>query len=135
MRKVLVLLLSLLISSQAYAVEKSKVQIQASIDDETSTLSNTGLITKYFNTGARQQQSVSLTASAFTGITIPTGAKAILIDVISADGIKLKGVTGDTGISLDSTVPVLLPISGDGSATIGIQNMETSAQTIRVFFF
>ena len=122
-------------ANTAYATDYSKIEVRGSVNDETSTVQDTGAITKYFASYNRQSSLVTLTASGFTNISIPTNSKAVLIDVISADGIKLKGVTGDTGISLDATCPVLLPLSTDGTTTIGIQNMEASAQTIRVMFF
>ena len=133
-RLIVFLIFGLSLINIAYA-ENSKIEIRGSIDDSESTLQDSGLITKYFTTGARQSQSVSLTGNSFTNIVIPTGAKAILIDVVSSDGIKIKGVTGDTGISLDSTVPVMLGISSDGSATLGFQNMQSTAETVRVYFF
>lgn len=134
MKKILILAF-LLISSVTYAAESSKVEVRATIDDGTSVLQDTGAITKYFTSGARQQQSVSLTASAYTTLSVPSGAKGIFVDVGSVDGIKLKGLTGDQGISLDSTIPVMLPLSTDGTVTIGFQNMEASAQTIKVYWF
>lgn len=134
MKKFISFIIASLLTVSAYA-DNSKVEIKATADDGQDVLQSTGLITKYFTSGTIQQQYVTLTASAFTNISIPSGAKAMLIDVISADGIKLKGVTGDTGISLDSTVPVLLPITQDGTATIGIQNLETASQRIKVYFF
>lgn len=115
--------------------DNSKLEVRGSVNDGTTTLQDSGLITKYFTTGVRQQQTLSLTASAFTTVTIPTGAKALLVDVGSVTGIKLKGVTGDAGISLDSTVPMLLPISQDGSATIGFQNMNSSAKSVTAYWF
>ena len=137
--KIFYLILITIISSFCYfssaSADNSKVEVRGSVDDGTTTLETTGLITKYFTSGARQQQQISLTASAFTAITVPSGARAVIIDMLSADGIKLKGLTGDQGISLDSVVPIVLPLSGDGTVTIGIQNLETTAQTIRVFWF
>ena len=133
-RLIVFLIFGLSLINIAYA-ENSKIEIRGSIDDSESTLQDSGLITKYFTTGARQSQSVSLGASGFTAITVPSGSKAILVDVLTADGIKIKGVTGDQGISLDQTCPALLPLSTDGTVSIGFQNMETAAQNIRVYFF
>lgn len=124
----------LLISAPAFATEYSKVELRASVNDETATLQDTGTISKYFVRGARQQQAVSLTASAFTALTVPTGAKAMLVETTSLDGVKLKGVTGDTGISVDSTTPILVPVSDDNT-TIGFQNMNSTASQIRVYWF
>ena len=131
--KKLIAILAIFLASTAYA-ENSKIEVRGSVDDGTNTYMSSGLITKYFASGARQQQAVTLTASAFTTISIPVGSRAILIDMLSADGLKLKGLTGDQGISIDATCPVLLPISSDGTTTVGIQNLETSSQRINVFF-
>lgn len=134
MKKIILVILGLVLTFSAHA-DNSKIEVRGSVDDGTTTISDTGLITKYFGTGAQQQQTISLTASTFTNISVPSGAKAVLINVLSADGIKLKGITGDEGISLDSACPVLMPLSTDGTVTLGIQNMETSAQTIKVYFY
>ena len=133
--KKLIFIALLLFSTNVYAADSSKIEVRGSVDDGSTTVLDSGVITKYFGSGTRQQQSVSLTASAFTTISVPTGTKGVLIDVLTADGIKLKGVTADTGISLDSTFPVLIPLSTDGTATLGIQNMETAVQQIKLFWF
>ena len=118
-----------------HAADTSKVEVRGSVDDGTSEVQDTGLIVKLFATGARQQQFVSLAADSFTNVTVPTDAKAVLIDVMTSDGIKLKGVSADTGISLDSTCPVLLPLSRDGTVTIGFLNMEDEKHPIRLYWF
>lgn len=129
------LLLAILISTNAWATDYSKVEVRASITDETSNNTDSSMITKYFANGARQVQTVSCTASAFTNISVPSGAKAVLIDVGTSTDLALKGVTADTGISLDSTCPVLLPISDDpATTTLGILNRSGSAKTVKVFW-
>ena len=136
MKKFLVLVM-ILVSIPCYA-ENSKIEVRGSIDDGEDVISSTGLLTSYFSSGNVQQQTISLDSNTtFTNIVIPLGAKAILIDVMSSDGIKLKGASADVGISLDRTTPVLLPISRDGSVTttIGIQNLENNSNKIRVFFY
>ena len=107
-----------------------------SISDGSETVLSSGIIIRSFTAGARQQQTVSIAATSFQAITIPTGAKAILIDTAGSSDLKLKGVTGDVGISLDSTCPVLLPLSDDtATMTLGIQNPASSADSVIVYFF
>lgn len=123
------------ITSHCYA-DNSKIEVRGSIDDGETTLQDTGLIVKYFTSGARQQQTVTLTGSAFTNIAIPASSDAVLIDIGTNTGLKLKGVTGDTGISLDSACPILLPISADdASTTFGILNLTSTSKQVKVYFF
>lgn len=123
------------ISSQCYASNLSKVETRISVNNGTTDVLSTGLITKYFATGATQEQTISLPATTFTALTIPSGAKGIFIDVGSSTNMILKGVTGDKGISLDATCPVLCPLSLDGSSTVGINNLSSSAQSVTVYYF
>jgi len=135
MKKISMVMASVLLSTYAYA-DNSKIELRGVVDDGNETVMSSGLITKYFTSGVRQQQTVSCTAGAFTSITVPSGAKAILIDVGTSTDLALKGVTGDTGISLDSTCPVLLPISDDpATTTLGLLNRSGSAKTAKVYFF
>jgi len=122
--------------TNSYATDYSKIEVRGQVTDETTTNLDSGNITKYFATGSRQMQTVSLTASAFNNLTVPSGAKAVLIDVGTSHSLKLKGVTGDTGVSLDTACPVLLPISDDpATTTLGILNSHGSAQSVKVFWF
>lgn len=79
-----------------------------------------------------KRETVGLTA-AFTSLSPPTGAAAVMIRVISgAVTLTLKGPTGDTGVVLQSgtlgTIPVLLPLGttpsigilSDGVATVEV---------------
>lgn len=127
-------LVMMLVAVPCFA-DNSKIEVRGTADDGEDVTSSSGLITKYFPSGNVQQNTVSLTASAFTAISVPSGAKAVLIDVMSTDGIKLKGLTGDQGISLDDSTPVLLGLSTDGTVTMGFQNMEPSNQQIKLFWF
>ncbi len=85
--------------------------------------------------GALKRESVSLTASAFTALSPPTGATAVLIELpTSAVSLTLKGATGDTGIALTPAsaalgLPVLLPLS---SSAVGILNGGSSAVVVTV---
>lgn len=78
-----------------------------------------------------KRETVSLTGSStFTALTVPSGAKAVLILVGTNASLTLKGVTGDTGIALTPSsnaagYPVLLPLGT--SPSIGILNAGTTA--------
>lgn len=113
--------------------ENSKVEVRGTVDDGDEVVSSSGLITKYFSTGVVQVQTLSIDGNTHTTITVPSGAKAVLIDVISSDGLQLKGVSTDRGISLDDTTPVLLPLSTD--STIVINSLEANGNRIRLFWF
>ena len=134
--KKLIVLVMLLVNTQVYA-ENSKIEVRGTVDDGEDIILSTGLITKYFASGAIQTSILSLDSnSAFTAATIPLGAKAVLIDVMSSDGIALKGVSADVGISLDDTCPILLPLTGDSTTlTFGFQNRESNSNRVRLFFF
>lgn len=134
MRKLLALLI--LVSTPAFAGDYSKIEIRGSVNDESTTNQDTGLITKFFSNGARQINKVSLDGSTFTNITVPSGAKAVIIDVGTYRHLKLKGVTGDTGISLDSNCPVVMPISSDRSTTtLGILNNASTSAEVKIYWF
>jgi len=84
-----------------------------------------------------QRQPISLTASAFTSITVPSGVNAVMLVLGAAFNLVLKGITGDTGINLVPTtnplgIDVFLPLGA--SPSLGILNNHTSAQTIEVIF-
>lgn len=130
------LILAMLIATPAYATDQSKIEVRGSINDEQSDLMDTGLIVKTFSSGAVQMNKVSVDAASTASVTVPSGAKAILIDVGTYKNLVLKGVSGDTGISLDSTTPVLLPISSDGNTTVVIRNKSSNqGASLRVYFF
>jgi hypothetical protein len=82
-------------------------------------------------------RAVSLTGSAFTALTVPTGAKAVRIWLpATAVSLTLKGVTGDTGIAITPSsnflgLPVTLPLGS--SPSIGILN-GGSTLSVRVQF-
>lgn len=115
-----------------YASDNSQIELKGTADDGTDQLMSTGLLVKRFPSGTIQQQYISLDGNTTTILTVPTGAKAVLIDMISTDGVQLKGASGDVGISLDSTTPVLLPISSD--STIVIDSLEANGNRIRVYW-
>lgn len=69
---------------------------------------------------------VSLTGSAFTALTVPSGSKAVVIYLpATAVSLTLKGITGDSGIAITPAsnalgLPVVLPLGS--SPSIGITN-------------
>lgn len=89
--------------------------------------------------GSGTRQRVTLTASTFTALTVPTGAQfmaVILNPGTPLTALTLKGVTGDTAIPLmPSTNPagfdLLIPIN---TTVIGILNSSLSNQTCDVIF-
>ena len=137
MRKLL-LLLGILIATPAFATDTAKVEVRASINDGTATVEDSGLVTKTFTAGVRQQQTLSLSAGANT-ISVPANSKGVMFDVGSVRSLHLKGVTGDRGLSLDSACPVVLPLSYDTAGvstnTMIISNDNASAQQILAYWF
>jgi hypothetical protein len=84
-----------------------------------------------------KRETVTLTASAFTALSPPSGAKAVALILGTATGLTLKGVTGDTGVALvPSTNPLgidaILPLGTTPS--LGITSSNTSSQTIEVLW-
>lgn len=84
-----------------------------------------------------QRQTISLTGSAFTSLTVPSGSKLVMLFLDGAISLVLKGITGDSGITLaPSTNPIgvdaLIPLGA--SPTIGILNNSTSTQVIEICF-
>lgn len=81
---------------------------------------------------------VSLTLSASTTVAVPSGSVAVWINLNSASGITLKGVAGDTGITIAPTsnpltaFPVILPL---GTQTnLVFTSTSASNQVIEVIF-
>ena len=135
MKKLLIFLILMAVTVSAGATDRSKIELRGSGNDEQTTLMDTGLIVKTFNSSVRQSNKVSLDASSTTSITVPTGAKVVLIDVGSYEGLHISGESGDKGISLDDTVPLLMPLSADGNTTIVISNDIGSSATIILYWF
>lgn len=79
---------------------------------------------------------VSLAAATFQALSPPTGSAGVLMKLISgAVTITLKGVTGDTGIVLQSgtlsTVGVLLPLG----TTPSIGLLASGTATVQCIWF
>jgi hypothetical protein len=82
-------------------------------------------------------EQVTVTASTFTALSPPTGAKAYYIDLGEAVGITLKGVTGDTGVKVTpASTPVGIPAFGPlgSSPSIGLASSHASNQTVTVYW-
>lgn len=85
-----------------------------------------------------KRETVSLTNAAFTALTVPAGAKGILLMCDASVGpMTLKGVTGDTGIVILTAVapgvPIMLPLGTTPS--IGILNSNAAAQSVDIIWF
>lgn len=82
-------------------------------------------------------QSVSLTGSAYTPITVPTGAKFMAIILGLATSLTYKGNTADVGVPI---TPATNPTGLDfftplaGSPTPGILNGLSTAQVVEIIF-
>lgn len=92
-------------------------------------------IATFSKNGKRDE--VSLAGGAFTALTVPTGAKGVLILCQDLTGpMTLKGVTGDTGIvtllATAPSVPILVPLGTTPS--IGILNSGATV-TVDVIWF
>lgn len=81
-----------------------------------------------------KREIITLTASVFNALTVPTGAKGVWIDPKTATTLTVKGVTGDTGIvsvpTTANSLPIFLPLGT--SPSIGILNNVASEQVVEV---
>lgn len=83
-------------------------------------------------------ETVTVTASTFTALSPPSGAKGYFIDLGEAVGLTLKGVTGDTGLKTTPTsAPVGIPLMGPLGATpsMGFASSNASDQVVTIFWF
>lgn len=90
-----------------------------------------------FSSSVLKQETISINASTFQALTIPTGAKLLVIDVGTAISLTAKGVTGDTGVKIAPTsnplgIPAILPLGT--SPQIGILNGDTNAVSINLIW-
>ena len=81
-----------------------------------------------------KREIVSLTGSAFTALTVPAGAKAVLIvPEAAAVSLTLKGLTADTGTTI---APASNAINGPtflflgATPSIGIANGNATARNV-----
>lgn len=56
-------------------------------------------------------------ASGFNNITAPSGAVGVVITNIAGGTLTVKGITGDTGRQLSSTIPNVLPAAASQGLT------------------
>ena len=95
---------------------------------ETATFAPASLLPK--------REKVTLTLSAFTALSPPSGAKALMILLpTTVINLTLKSITGDGGTTIvpatnTSGVPLLLPLGS--SPNIGILNNHTSNQIVDI---
>ncbi len=117
------------------------VKLSLVVEDATGVLLDRDLLPVKFAPGAGlagQLQSVTLTGSTFTALTVPTGAKAVLMELpTTAVSLVIKGVTGDTGVTLTPAtnfpgIPLLLPLGA--SPSIGLLNNSSTAVTVNMVF-
>jgi hypothetical protein len=86
-----------------------------------------------------KQEVVTATGSAFTALSPPSGAKAVLIrPPAGAVSLTVKGVTGDTGVTV---APASNPLQGDlfltlgASPSLGIANGNATDRALTVVWF
>ena len=90
-----------------------------------------------FATSVLKQETVTISGSSFQTLTVPTGAKAVIILLGTAVSITLKGITGDTRIANTPSsnplgLPIILPLASGPS--IGLRNGDASAVSIPVIW-
>lgn len=119
--------------------------VQATLDYRLSTNSPTGIGIGQTNqsrwtpgAGAGQRQTISLPASTFTAIPVPSGAKVVILILGGAVSLVLKGITGDSN-SMTLT-PATNPLGIDamfpaGPAMVfGLLNNALVSQSIEALF-
>ena len=81
--------------------------------------------------------SVTLAATAFTSVTVPTWASGVVINPATSNTIPitLKGVTGDTGIALSLSEPTLLNFPATPPGTFGLTTTGTPTTITQFLFF
>lgn len=116
--------------------------VQASLDYRLNTNSPAGIGIAQTNqsrwtpgagTGGKRE-TVSLTGSAFTALSPPSGSKLLVIVLGAAVSLTLKGITGDSAsitltpatnpLGLDAMIPL------GATPVIGILNGVVTAQTV-----
>ncbi len=95
-------------------------------------------VTYNLGTGnAADDREYTISNAVFQALTVPTGAKAVRIQVGAAVSLTLKGVTGDTGITIapasaPAGIDITLPLGATPS--IGILNGGAGPITLRATF-
>lgn len=80
-------------------------------------------------------QSMTL-ASGFNSITVPTKAGGVVLvpPAGNTNSLVLKGITGDTGVTLSKTAPTMLSFDTTPPSTIGI-TAGASTSDFRCYWF
>lgn len=75
-----------------------EVSLRVTVTDATGVMLNRELPPVRFSpaSGLPKQEVVSLTGSAFTALSPPSGAKAVILETGTTPSLILKGVTGDS---------------------------------------
>ena len=82
-----------------------------------------------------KREVVSLTGSAFTALSPPSGAKAVVIFCGSTASLTLKGITGDGGITTTPSSPIGLPLVMPLGSSPGIGFLNSgSTATVEVWW-
>ena len=88
--------------------------------------------------GVLKREEVTLTGSAFTALSPPTNAKKVRIILpAAAVSLTLKGVTGDTGITLSPASNFIggtVELTLGASPSLGILNGSATARLITVIW-
>ena len=118
----------------------AKINLNIEVKDETfnRVVGEVKTITFAPGTLLPKREKVTLTLSAFTALSPPSGAKAILILLpTTIINLTLKSITGDGGTTIvpatnPSGVPLLLPLGS--SPNIGILNNHSSNQVVDIIW-
>jgi hypothetical protein len=86
---------------------------------------------------AGKRETITLTASVFTALSPPTGAKLLMLILGSATSLSLKSVTGDAGIPIAPSsnptgIDLIMPLGA--SPNVGILNGLASDQQIEAIW-
>lgn len=90
-----------------------------------------------FATSILKQETVTVSGSSFQALSVPSGAKSVIVLLGTAVSITLKGITGDTGVAMTPSsnplgLPLILPLGA--SPSIGLRNADASAVSIPVIW-
>jgi hypothetical protein len=112
------------------------IRTELTVQDATGVTVHAGREMRFNPLGSGIRQRVTLTASVYTALSVPTGAQFMYVILGTATSLTLKGVTGDQGLALQpSTNPagfdLLVPLN---TTSVGFLNGLASNQTIEVIF-
>lgn len=84
-----------------------------------------------------KREFVTVTASAFTAFTVPSGAQHLVIRPGTSIKLTLKGVTGDTGVVITPTsnpTGAETHLSLGASPSVGLTSAHSSDQTVELIW-